>query len=301
MNITAVILTFNEEIHLARCIESLLPLTQDIVVVDSLSTDRTIEIAKKFGARVFERAWENNHSVQFNWALTQLDPNQTEWVLRIDADEVLTPELVSELKQVLPTLNDEIVGIHFFRKICFQGKLIQHGGIGHNKVSRLFRYGYGKSEARWMDEHIKIDGKCMDLSGCIIDDNLNSISWWITKHNNYASREAIDLLNLKYQFAALDSVSDCGAKSSISKKRWIKENLYTKLPLGMRSFSYFFYRYILLVGFLDGSVGTQFHFLQAFWYRYLVDIKFAEVERYMKANSVSPKVAIDHVLGIKLS
>ena len=301
MNITAVILTFNEEIHLARCIESLLPLTQDIVVVDSLSTDRTIEIAKKFGARVLERAWENNHSVQFNWALTQLEPNQTEWVLRIDADEVLTSELVSELKQVLPTLGDEIVGIHFFRKICFQGKLIQHGGIGHNKVSRLFRYGYGKSEARWMDEHIKIDGKCMDLSGCIIDDNLNSISWWITKHNNYASREAIDLLNLKYQFAALDSVSDCGAKSSISKKRWIKENLYTKLPLGMRSFSYFFYRYILLVGFLDGSVGTQFHFLQAFWYRYLVDIKFAEVERYMKANSVSPKVAIYHVLGIKLS
>lgn len=301
MNITAVILTFNEEVHLARCIESLLPLTQDIVVVDSLSTDRTVEIAKKFGARVLERAWENNHSVQFNWALTQLDPNQTEWVLRIDADEVLTSELVSELKQVLPTLGDEIVGIHFLRKICFQGKLIQHGGIGHNKVSRLFRYGYGKSEARWMDEHIKIDGKCTNLSGCIIDDNLNSISWWITKHNNYASRETVDLLNLKYQFAALDSVSDSGAKSSISKKRWIKENLYTKLPLGMRSFSYFFYRYILLVGFLDGSVGTQFHFLQAFWYRYLVDIKFAEVERYMKVNSVSPKVAIDHVLGIKLS
>jgi glycosyltransferase involved in cell wall biosynthesis len=301
MKITAVILTFNEEIHLARCIESLLPLTQDIVVVDSLSTDRTIEIARKHSARVLERAWENNHSIQFNWALTQLDSNKTEWVLRIDADEVLTPDLVSELKQVLPTLGSETNGIHFFRKICFQGKLIQHGGVGHNKVSRLFRYGYGKSEARWMDEHIKIDGKCIDLSGYIIDNNLNSVSWWIAKHNNYASREAIDLLNLKHQFAALDSVSDSGTKSSISKKRWIKEHLYAKLPLGMRSFSYFFYRYILLAGFLDGSVGTQFHFLQAFWYRYLVDIKFAEVERYMKVNSVSPKVAINHVLNIKLS
>jgi len=301
MKITAVILTFNEEIHLARCIESLLPLTQDIVVVDSLSTDRTIEIARKYGAKVLERAWENNHSMQFNWALTQLDPNQTEWVLRIDADEVLTLELASELKQVAPTLDDDTVGIHFFRKICFQGKLIQHGGIGHNKVSRLFRYGYGKSEARWMDEHIKIEGKCIDLSGYIIDDNLNSVSWWIAKHNNYASREAIDLLNLKYQFAALDSVSDATSKSAISKKRWIKEHLYAKLPLGMRSLSYFLYRYFLLAGFLDGSVGTQFHFLQAFWYRYLVDIKFAEVERYMKVNSVSPKIAIDHVLGIKLS
>jgi glycosyltransferase involved in cell wall biosynthesis len=301
MKITAVILTFNEEIHLARCIESLLPLTHDIVVVDSLSTDRTIEIARKYGARVLERAWENNHSIQFNWALTELDSNQTEWVLRIDADEVLTPELVSELKQAIPTLGDENVGVHFFRKMCFQGKLIQHGGIGHNKVSRLFRYGHGKSEARWMDEHIKIEGKCIDLSGCIIDDNLNSVSWWIAKHNNYASREAVDLLNLKYQFTTLDSVSDAATKSAISKKRWIKENFYAKLPLGMRSLSYFLYRYLFLAGFLDGSVGSQFHFLQAFWYRYLVDVKFAEVERYMKVNGVSPKVAIDRVLGIKLS
>jgi hypothetical protein len=185
--------------------------------------------------------------------------------------------------------------------MCFQGKLIEYGGVGRNKVSRLFRFGYGKSEARWMDEHIKIDGKCLDLSGHMIDDNLNPVSWWITKHNNYASREAIDLLNLKYRFIALDSLSDSGTKSSITKKRWIKENLYSKMPLGMRSFSYFFYRYILLAGFLDGTVGTQFHFLQAFWYRYLVDIKFAEVERYIKVHSVTPQAAIDCVLGIKLS
>jgi len=301
MKITVIILTFNEEIHLARCIESLLPLTADIVVVDSLSTDRTIEIARQYGTRVLERAWENNHSIQFNWALTQLDPNQTEWVLRIDADEVLTPELVVQLQQALPRLDGEIVGVHFYRKMRFQGKLIKHGGVGRNKVSRLFRYGHGRSEARWMDEHIKIDGKCIDLSGHMIDDNLNSVSWWISKHNNYASREAIDLLNLKYQFIALDSVSDSDTKSSISKKRWIKENLYAKLPLGMRSFSYFFYRYILLAGFLDGSVGTQFHFLQAFWYRYLVDIKFAEVESYIKVHAVSPKLAIDRVLDIKLN
>jgi glycosyltransferase involved in cell wall biosynthesis len=301
MKITAIILTFNEEIHLARCIESLLPLTKDIVVVDSLSTDRTIEIARKYSARVLERAWENNHSIQFNWALTQLNSSQTEWVLRIDADEVMAPGLVAQLQQELPKLDNQTVGIHFFRKMRFQGKLIEHGGVGRNKVSRLFRYGRGKSEARWMDEHIKIDGRCIDLAGYIIDDNLNSVSWWIAKHNNYASREAVDLLNLKYQFATLDSVSNAAAKSAISKKRWIKEHLYAKLPLGMRSLSYFLYRYLLLAGFLDGSVGTQFHFLQAFWYRYLVDIKFAEVERYMRVHAVPPKTAIDHVLGIKLN
>lgn len=300
MKITAIILTFNEEIHLARCIESLLPLTKDIVVVDSLSSDRTVEIARQYGAKVLERAWENNHSIQFNWALTQLEPGQADWILRIDADEVLTPELISELQQELPSLSEKKVGIHFFRKICFQGKLIQHGGVGRNKVSRMFRYGHGKSEARWMDEHIKIDGQCIDLTECMVDDNLNSISWWIDKHNNYASREAVDLLNLKYHFSTLDSVSDANVKSSITKKRWIKEHLYAKLPLGMRSLGYFLYRYILLAGFLDGSIGTQFHFLQAFWYRYLVDIKIFEVERYIKTHSVRPKVAIDHVLGIKL-
>ncbi len=300
MKITAIILTFNEEIHLARCIESLLPLTDDIVVVDSLSTDRTVEIAQHYGAHILERAWENNHSVQFNWALSQLEASKTEWVLRIDADEVMTPELVAQLQQELPRLDSRTVGIHFFRKMCFQGKLIEYGGVGRNKVSRLFRYGHGKSEARWMDEHIKIDGKCLDLSGHIVDDNLNPVSWWITKHNNYASREAVDLLNLKYQFAALDSVSDSDTKSTISKKRWIKEHIYAKLPLGMRSLSYFLYRYILLAGFLDGAIGTQFHFLQAFWYRYLVDIKLAEVERYIKSHGVSPHIAINHILGIKL-
>ena len=119
MKITAIILTFNEEIHLARCIESLLPLTQDIVVVDSLSVDRTVEIAQEYGARVMERAWENNHSIQFNWALAQLDPEQTEWILRIDADELLTPALVSELLRELPRLDSSTAGIHFFRKIRF--------------------------------------------------------------------------------------------------------------------------------------------------------------------------------------
>jgi len=253
MKITAIILTFNEEIHLARCIESLLPLTKDIVVVDSLSTDSTIDIASQYGARVLERAWENNHSIQFNWALSQLVAAKVEWILRIDADEILSPELASEIQKKLPKLDDSVLGIHFFRKICFQGKLIQHGGVGRNKVSRLFRYGYGKSEARWMDEHIKIDGKCIDLSGYIVDDNLNSVSWWVDKHNNYASREVVDLLNLKYQFSNLDSLSKSGTKSAISKKRWIKERLYAKLPLGLRSLIYFLYRYILLAGFLDGS------------------------------------------------
>jgi glycosyltransferase involved in cell wall biosynthesis len=296
-SITAIILTFNEAKHLQRCIDSVRPLTNDLVVVDSLSTDDTGAIAKQNGAKVLERAWENNHSTQFNWALTQL-PAQTQWVLRIDADEILTPELVIEIKAALAKINPEIVGIRFQRKMVFQGYLLKHGGMGSNQVLRMFKFGHGKSEARWMDEHIKVDGPCINLNGAIIDDNLNSLDWWITKHNNYASREAVDLLNLKYQFMRIDRLEGDTARSGAGLKRKIKEGVYAKLPGGMRAYAYFLYRYIVLLGFLDQKTGRQFHYLQALWYRSLVDMKVAEVERYMTQHQISANEAIKKVLGI---
>ena len=298
-SITAIILTFNEAKHLQRCIDSIRPLTSDIVVVDSLSTDDTVTIAKKNAATVLERAWENNHSTQVNWALTQL-PTDTEWVMRVDADEYLTPELVSQIKELLPTLASDVEGVTCIRQMVFQGKLIEHGGVGANRVMRIFRYGKGQSEARWMDEHIKIDGRSVNLSGVLIDDNLRSLSWWIDKHNNYSSREAVDLLNLKYGFSGTNSVASLKASTSIGTKRWIKENIYAKLPGGLRAWTYYVWRYIFMLGFLDGAKGAQFHFLQALWYRSLVDAKVAEVERYMTLHKVDPAVAIQKVLGISL-
>jgi hypothetical protein len=183
----------------------------------------------------------------------------------------------------------------------FQGKLIRFGGVGSNRVMRLFRYGFGRSESRWMDEHIKVDGTTMALDGVMIDDNLRSFSWWIEKHNGYSSREAVDLLNLEYQFALQNSVAALTLNnSSIGLKRWIKENIYAKLPGGARSLGYFVWRYVLMLGFLDGARGTQFHFFQALWYRYMVDCKVAEVKRYIKEHQVSPVIAVKKVLGIEL-
>lgn len=299
MKLTVLVLTFNEELHLARCLQSILPLTNDIVVVDCFSQDQTVAIAKQYGARVLDRAWENNHSTQVNWALTQL-PADTEWVMRIDADEYLTSELITQIKEVLPTLALNIEGVSCIRKMVFQGKLIEHGGVGANRVMRIFRYGKGQSEARWMDEHIKIGGRSVNLSGILIDDNLRPLSWWIEKHNNYSSREAVDLLNLKYRFSGTNSVASLKSSTSIGAKRWIKENIYAKLPGGLRAWTYYVWRYILMMGFLDGAKGAQFHFLQALWYRSLVDAKVAEVERYMTNHKVDPTVAIQKVLGISL-
>lgn len=300
MKLTALILTFNEAIHLERCLANVSQLTSDIVVVDSFSTDQTIQIAQKFGARILQRAWENNHATQVNWALSQL-PSTTEWVMRIDADEILTPTLIAQIQARLPHVDKEVNGISCIRKMVFQGKLIRFGGVGANRVLRLFRFGFGQSESRWMDEHIKVAGQTIDLSGAMIDDNLRPLDWWIEKHKNYATREAVDLLNLEYQFSKRNSVAELSLKSSsIGTKRWIKESIYAKLPGGSRALAYFFLRYLIFCGFLDGLRGSQFHYLQAYWYRSLADRKVAQVKHYMHQHQVGPVIAIQEVLGIAL-
>ena len=300
MKLTALILTFNEAIHLERCLANVSQLTSDIVVVDSFSTDQTIQIAQKFRARILQRAWENNHATQVNWALSQL-PFTTEWVMRIDADEILTPTLIAQIQARLPHVDKEVNGISCIRKMVFQGKLIRFGGVGANRVLRLFRFGFGQSESRWMDEHIKVAGQTIDLSGAMIDDNLRPLDWWIEKHKNYATREAVDLLNLEYQFSKRNSVAELSLKSSsIGTKRWIKESIYAKLPGGSRALAYFFLRYLIFCGFLDGLRGSQFHYLQAYWYRSLADRKVAQVKYYMHQHQVGPVIAIQEVLGIAL-
>ncbi len=296
--LTAIILTYNEEKHLGRCLDSVQKVANRIVVVDCFSSDATAEIASTRGARVFQREW-TNHAAQFNWALGQLD-SATEWVLRIDADEYLTPELVSEIRERLPTVDDDVDGIFVNRRMTFAGKLIRYGGVFPIQVLRLFRYGRGRCENRWMDEHIIVPGRTVRFCGELIDDNRNSLTWWTNKHNRYASLEAIELLNLEYDFIERKGLTAPSLHSQAGIKRWIKENIYLHLPLGFRAFSYFFYRYFLRLGFLDGQAGTAFHFLQGFWYRYLVDAKVAEVKRYMKTEGVTIEQAIKNVLDVEI-
>ncbi|MFN5513366.1 MAG: glycosyltransferase family 2 protein [Cyanobacteriota bacterium] len=298
--LSAIILTCNEEKHLVRCLNSVKCLTQplQIVIVDSFSIDETINIAQSHGTKLLQHPWLN-YASQFNWALSQL-PADTEWVLRIDADEYLTPELVEQIRQRLPEVGPEIDGIIFGRRMTFQGRLLRYGGVFPVKVLRLFRYGRGRCEERWMDEHIKVAGPTLEISGEIIDDNLNSLTWWTEKHNRYASREAVDLLNLEYNFMPHDSVASLKDNSQAGVKRWLKEAVYARLPGGIRAFAYFFYRYILRLGFLDGGAGAAFHILQGFWYRYLVDAKVAEVKRYMKKTDSHVITAVHDILNIDL-
>ena len=298
MKLVAIILTLNEAQHLPRCLASLEGVVEQVLVADSYSTDDTLSIAKAYGARVVQHPFVTQ-ATQFNWALTQLDED-TDWVLRIDADEYLTPELATEIQESLPGIGSEVDGVFCGRRMTFQGKLIRFGGVFPVRVLRLFRYGRGQCENRWMDEHIKVTGSAIGFTGELIDDNLNSLTWWTDKHNHYASREVVDLLNLEYGFMPHDSVASLQGGSQAGVKRWLKEVVYARLPGGFRAFAYFFYRYILRLGFLDGRAGATFHFLQGFWYRYLVDAKLAEVKRHMRTHCCSATIAIEQVLKIRI-
>lgn len=298
MHLTAIILTYNESKHLARCINSLSGIAQEIVVVDSFSSDDTVDIARRLNAIVLSRKW-TNHADQFNWSLGEVKFS-TDWILRIDADEVITPELSASIQTELPKLTTSINGVYLRRRMKFLGKEIRWGGVFPTKVLRIFRPGYGASESRLMDEHITVTGSTTELTGELIDDNLNSITWWTAKHNRYSSLEATEMLDLEYKFIS----RACSAASAVSNqpglKRWIKERIYARLPGGFRAFAYFFYRYIIRFGFLDGRAGTAFHFLQGFWYRYLVDTKVAEVKAYMNRTNVNIRQAVSDVLDVQV-
>lgn len=298
MTLTVVILTKNEERHITRALESVRIIADRTVVVDSGSTDRTIALARAAGANVLSNPW-TNHAIQFNWALTQL-PQDTQWVLRLDADEVVTDPLRNDIRTRLHDIPDDTNGIFVSRRMTFLGKPITWGGVFPIRILRLFRHGTGRCENRWMDEHIIVDGNTTDFFSEILDDNQNPLSWWTEKHNAYASREVVDLLNLEYGFMPRDSVAELRPGHQAGMKRWLKEKIYARLPGGTRAFAYFVYRYIIRAGFMDGKEGTAFHVLQGFWYRYLVDVKFFEVKKYMRLHDVTVAMAIRDVLGIDL-
>ncbi len=298
MTLTAVILTRDEERHIARCLTSLAGVADRVLVVDSGSTDRTMDIAREMGVEVRERAWIN-YATQLNWGIERV-PQGTGWILRLDADEVVTPALASEIAAKLSGLPAEVDGVYVSRSMTFLGRPIRWGGIFPVRVLRLFRAGRGRCENRWMDEHILVDGATAEFSGEIVDDNRNSLTWWTQKHNAYASREVVDLLNLEHGFMPHETVANLRGGQQAGVKRWLKERIYARLPGGFRAFAYFLYRYVIRLGFLDGREGAAFHVLQGFWYRYLVDAKLHEVKSYMRRHDVDVVTAIDHVLGIKV-
>ncbi|MBW4509729.1 MAG: glycosyltransferase family 2 protein [Scytonematopsis contorta HA4267-MV1] len=273
MLVSVIILTKNEAANLPTCLASLQALNAEIFIVDSGSSDETVNIALQSGCRVFNNPFQN-HATQINWALENL-PITTPWIMRLDADERLTPELIKELQKTLPQTPKDITGYQVKRRVFFMGRWIRHGGYYPTWLLRVWRTGMGTCEQRWMDEHIILSqGKIANLKHDIIDENKKGLSFWTEKHNRYTDRELKDILGLTAE--EQDKLLKENQFSQASQRRWVKKNLYGHSPLFLRALIYFLMRYVIGLGFLDGMEGLIFHFLQGFWYRFLVDAKIYE-------------------------
>lgn len=295
-SISVVILTYNEELHIERCIKSVLLFAREVFVIDSYSNDRTLEIATSLGAKVLQNPWVN-YATQFNWGLDNAHISST-WVMRLDADEYVTDELQHEICNNLAALNNSISGIYVKRRVFFMGRWIKRGGYYPTWLLRFWRNGHGYLEQRWMDEHIKLtSGEVLYFHNDIIDDNLNNLSWWTAKHNSYATREAIDVLNIRYNFLNYDEIPARLMGSQEQRRRWLKLR-YASLPLFVRPVIYFVFRYFLKLGFIDGKEGLIWHFLQGFWYRFLVDAKVFTIEKCVRKEGIKVQNAIKEIYGV---
>ena len=274
-DVSVIILTFNEEKHITRCLQSLALFTDKVFIVDSFSTDRTVEIARSMGAVVVQNAWVN-YATQFNYGITN-NPFTTAWVMRMDADEYVMPELAQEINQKLLGLPAQTGGVYVKRRVFFLNRWIKHGGFYPIWLLRLWRRGTGFCEQVWHDEHIKLtQGETVQFTHDIVDHNLNNLTWWTQKHNHYTILEMINLLNYRYQFDQNEKVQPRFFGTQEQRIRYLKER-YAAMPLFTRPILYFLYRYFGRLGFLDGKPGFVWCCLQALWYRFLVDAKLLEV------------------------
>lgn len=297
VDLSVIILTYNEEKHIARCIRSLLPIAKDIIVVDSYSDDHTVSIAEKLGANVHQNKWPNNHSKQVNWAINNCHIN-TKWVMRLDADEVIGRELALEIEKEISTKTN-VRGFILNRGHVFLGRKMLHGGNFPTKLLRIWEHGFGYCEDKLMDEHIVLTDNypTKSLKEPFWDYNLNNMTWWIEKHNAYSTKEAIMQLRNKN---SLLNRSDNNSNKQLKIKRFLKYSIYEKFPKSFRSLLYFVYRYFFRLGFLDGYQGLVWNFLQGFWYRFLVDTKVYEIEKKAKEENKSIKQIIEEEYGYKL-
>lgn len=270
VDLTAIILTKNEEKNIYECIASIKNLAKRIIVVDSGSTDHTVDIARAEGAQIYEHEFIN-YSKQFSYALKQ--NIETKWVLRIDADERITEKAAEEIERLcIENENTNVNGLIIRLEVVFMGKRLRHGGIYPIRVLRIFKYGIGNIEEREMDEHIVLtEGKTLEIKQDCIHHDFKNLTYWINKHNLYSEREAADYFRQKETYTKIPNLN-----KSARIKRFIKFNLYYKLPIGVRAHLYYCYRYYIKLGFLDGREGKIFAFLQAYWYRFLVDAKIYE-------------------------
>lgn len=303
LDLTVVILTYNEELHIRRCLENVCPIAKRVLVIDSPSTDRTVEICQEFdNVEVVVHKYPGNQAAQFNWAIDNVSID-TEWILRIDADEYLMPDLVEELCEKVPQLPKEVTGVEMKRRHIFMGTWVKHG-IYPVILLRMFRTGLGRYDNRLMDEHIVLsECKTVVMEHDFCDHSLITIEEYCYKHLNYARREAIEILDEVYGLSNKDNDNISANQKLLgvqAQAKHKKKSGYNQLPLFWRSFAYFCYRFFLKGGFLDGKPGFVFAFTQGWWYRTMVDVKVYNVLKTCGGDKEKMKMYINDRWGVTL-
>ena len=277
--LTTIILTFNSEDTIAQVIQSCEGLAARVLVVDSFSTDGTVPIARALGCEIVQHAFEN-YSVQRNWAQEYARPQPGEWFLHIDSDDVVSPELARSIRAVKAGDAGGVDGVDGFlvrRLSYFLGTPIRYGHINPSWHLRLFRADRGCCEDRLYDQHFLVPGPTRRLDGLLIDLQRVSLEKWTAAHNRWSTAEALEVVRGRSQEDAQGPALSGSLRGDIRmKKRWLKNNIWYRSPLLIRPLVFFLYSYFLRLGFLDGKNGLIYHFLQAFWFRFLVDAKLHE-------------------------
>jgi glycosyltransferase involved in cell wall biosynthesis len=272
-----IILTFNSESSIGETLRSVETLSDDIHIVDSFSTDGTLDIARSYRVSIVQHPFEN-YGAQRNWAIDAL-PVKYQWQLHLDSDERLSPELCSEIKS-LPE-DSEFSGFFLPRVMTFLGRTIRHGGLCPTWHMRLFKSGAGRCEARRYDQHFYVtQGSTAQLNNIMVDDLRMSLTEWTTRHNRWSSAEVEELSSSQPH----GRVRGRAVGNPVERKRFLR-GFYNRAPLFVRPFALFFYRYFIRLGFLDGAEGFIFYVLQTLWFRFLVDAKLFEKTRLQGQNS----------------
>jgi glycosyltransferase involved in cell wall biosynthesis len=270
---SVIILTFNSSDSISNTLTSLQGLSDDIHVVDSGSTDTTIQIAYEFGAKVVHHEF-TNYGAQRNWAIDNISTTYI-WQLHLDADERLTPDLKKEI-QGLPEVSGN-TGYIIPRMLQFMGRILRHGALSPTWHMRLFLKGAGRCETREYDQHFYCSGEIKTLRHHMIDDIRMSLSEWTHRHNRWSDAEIRELSNETFQNRIAGNLKG----NQIERKRSLR-HFYTRAPLFFRAFLLFFYRFVIRGGFLDGTEGLIFWVLQTFWFRFLIDAKLYEHKKSVR-------------------
>jgi len=282
-DVLVVVLTFNSSGVIEGTLRAAQQVSSNILVVDSFSTDNTRDRAAAMGCKVVTRAFKH-YADQRNWAIQEYG-NSYPWQLHLDADEALDDRAIASVHAALANPGGHS-GFLLKRLTYFMNKPLRFAGENSWHM-RLFRSGHGACEDRLYDQHFTCNGEVTRLEGLLHDRNVGTISEWTARHNRWSDLEARELRHPEATTGKLEAE----LSSDPRKRRRLYKGVYYRMPPALRALAYFFFRYVVQLGFLDGRVGFYYNFLQALWFRMLVDAKLAEADAAEPDDRVDPLAA----------